>query len=122
MCANRKSLIIISTVNHCCSSQPWELLQINDFQGQEDGAVQLENKQGFVLLPLLIWVITDFGFQHTVKESIMIFMCTENCCAYKVFARLCSCQLKIKKKYRLSSPRQKFAGNRVILTLKWVSK
>lgn len=45
------------------------MLQINDFQGQEDGAVQLENKQGFVLLPLLIWVITDFGFQPTVKES-----------------------------------------------------
>lgn len=50
------------------------MLQINDFQGQEDGAVQLENKQGFVLLPLLIWVITDFGFQPTVKES-MRFLC-----------------------------------------------
>lgn len=53
---------------------------------------------GLCLLPLLIWVITDFGFQPTVKESIMIFMCTENCCAYKVFARLCSCKLKILKK------------------------
>lgn len=63
-----------------------------------------------------LWIST-----HSQREHV-IFMCTENCCAYKVFARLCSCELKIKKKNGLSSPRQEFAGSGVILTLKWVSK